>query len=188
MLHSCSRTSPTCLPRVCFIATAVRRSHSTCYYYYCMTPWFLLTPPVMKSWIIPCTDCIHSYSSMINASQWRFHHLTLCWIHTNIDRNKISKSAGTIYSYDWANNWVAASYFGPLCILCDESVSTVDAAAAEGRQYYRFSTATQCRIIHHRYSKTYITRSSLYGAAYAAFYQYSALSRVYSSPTAKDLK
>ena len=24
----------TCLPRVCFIATAVRRSHSSCYYYY----------------------------------------------------------------------------------------------------------------------------------------------------------
>ena len=34
MLHSCSRTSPTCLPRVCFIATAIRRSHSTCCYYY----------------------------------------------------------------------------------------------------------------------------------------------------------
>ena len=32
MLHSCSRTSPTCLPRDCFIATAVRWSHSTCYY------------------------------------------------------------------------------------------------------------------------------------------------------------
>jgi len=32
MLHSCSRTSPTGLPRVCFIVTAVRRSqsHSTC--------------------------------------------------------------------------------------------------------------------------------------------------------------
>ena len=25
--------SHTCLPRVCFIATAVRRSHSSCYYY-----------------------------------------------------------------------------------------------------------------------------------------------------------
>jgi len=50
MLYSCSRTSPTCLPRVCFIVTAVRRSHSTCYYcYYYLFVVFLLASSNSKN-------------------------------------------------------------------------------------------------------------------------------------------
>ena len=49
----------TCLPRVCFIATAVRRSHSSCYYYYYSIQLHLLANCiVVKSLHFFCWRCI----------------------------------------------------------------------------------------------------------------------------------
>ena len=41
----------TCLPRVCFIATAVRRSHSSCYYYFFLCPRHLRYRGRGKNWL-----------------------------------------------------------------------------------------------------------------------------------------
>jgi len=110
MLHSCPRTSPTCLPRVCFIA--VRRSHSTCYcYYYVATctegetgRWHIVvnlsTHPHVHSFIY-YQQCEHNILTLvILMHQWSTHqrHETISFMgqfvkHQSYTRPNLDLSA-----------------------------------------------------------------------------------------------